>query len=127
MVDGIIDSSILIDLLRKNTNALAWHTTVTNLRLNITPIVWMELVQGPTNKQDRQKVLRFLKQFPVEFETRSDTQWAMRQVARFSLGYGMHLSDILIASVAVRLTVPVYTLNTKHFAPLPSLRAIRPY
>jgi len=126
MVAGIVDSSILIDLLRKNTQAIAWQATVATLHLYITPVVWMEIVQGANNKNQRQQVLKFVKQFPIEHNTKVDNQWAMRQVARFSLGYGIHLSDAMIASVAVRLSVPIYTLNNKHFAPLPGIQIIRP-
>jgi predicted nucleic acid-binding protein len=35
--------------------------------------------------------------------------------------------DAMIASVAARLAVPLYTTNLKHFQPLPSLDAKRPY
>lgn len=127
MVDGIIDSTILIDFLRKTNTAIAWKSSVAKLNLSITSIIWMEIVQGATDKQKRQQILKFLKQFPVEYATPSDNQWAMRQVARFSLGYGIHLSDVLIASVAIRLNVPIYTLNVKHFSPLPGIQTIQPY
>jgi len=33
----------------------------------------------------------------------------------------------MIASVAVRLAVPLYTTNLKHFLPLPSLNTQKPY
>ncbi len=127
MVDGIVDSSILIDLLRKNSDAVMWKTTVSNLRLYITPIIWMEIVQAASDKQKRQQILKFLKQFPIVHSMPSDNLWAMRQIARFSLGHGLHLSDALIASVAVRLNVPVYTLNVKHFTLLPSIQISTPY
>jgi len=51
----------------------------------------------------------------------------MRQLGHFHLSHGIHLQDVMIASVAVRLDVPLYTLNLKHYEPLPGLRAVRPY
>lgn len=33
----------------------------------------------------------------------------------------------MIASIAVRLHVPLYTRNVKHFAPLPNLDEQQPY
>jgi predicted nucleic acid-binding protein len=33
----------------------------------------------------------------------------------------------MIASVAARLEVPLYTLNVKHYQPLPGIRVVRPY
>ena len=49
--------------------------------------------------------------------------WAMRQTASFHLSHGIQLQDAMIASVAARLAVPLYTTNLKHFQPLPSVDA----
>lgn len=127
MVDGIIDTSILIDVLRNKSDAITWLSAGMSSKLAITPIVWMEIMQGATDKQKRQQFLKFLKRFTVEYATETDTKWAMLQLARFSLSHGIEITDLLIASVAVRLGVPLYTLNVKHFAPLPSLQVITPY
>jgi len=35
--------------------------------------------------------------------------------------------DALIAAPAARLSVPLYTLNLKHFQALPDVEALRPY
>lgn len=127
MVDGIVDTSVLIEALRNNADAVAWLTSGSSSKIAITPVVWMEIVQGATDKQKRQQFIKFLKRFTVEYTTQTDTQWAMRQLARFSLSHGIEITDVLIASVAVRLNVPIYTLNVKHFAPLPSIQVIKPY
>jgi len=37
------------------------------------------------------------------------------------------MADAMIASVAVRLAVPLYTLNIKHYAPLPDVDEQKPY
>lgn len=127
MVDFILDTSILIDILRQDTKALQWFNGIGQQRAGITPVVWMETVQGATSKQKRQQILKFLRQFHVEHSTSDDNKWAMLQIARFSLGYVMSFADVMIASVSVRLNVPIYTLNLKHYTPLPSVNAKRPY
>lgn len=93
----------------------------------ITPVVWMETVQGATDKTKRAQAIRFLRRFHIEHPTEDDQRWAMRQLARFHLSHGVQLQDALIASVAVRLSVPLYTTNLRHFAPLPSVAAEQPY
>ncbi len=127
MIDAILDTSVVIDLLRGLEPAALWFSSLGKKRPAITPIVWMESVQGATDSTKRSQAIRFLRQFVVEHPTSDDNRWAMRQLGRFYLSHGIHLQDVMIASVAVRLDVPLYTLNLKHYEPLPGLRAIRPY
>ena len=127
MIDAILDTSVVIDLLRGLEPAARWFSTLGRKRPAITPVVWMEAVQGATDATKRAQAIRFLRQFLVEHPTPDDNRWAMRQLGHFHLSHGIHLQDVMIASVAVRLDVPLYTLNLKHSEPLPSLRAIRPY
>lgn len=127
MIDAILDTSVLIDLLRGFRPATEWFASLGRQRVAITPVVWMETVQGATNREKRAQTIRFLRQFRIEHSTEDDNRWAMRQTARFYLSHSVQLQDALIASVAVRLAVPLYTTNLKHFEPLPSVKAIRPY
>ncbi|MFN8372005.1 MAG: hypothetical protein U0694_03895 [Anaerolineae bacterium] len=87
----------------------------------------METIEGARNNTERDHILRFLKQFPIEHPTENDNRWAMRQFARLHLGYGVELTDVIIAAVAVRLSVPLFTLNLKHYTALPNVNAVRPY
>lgn len=127
MIDAILDTSVVIDLLRGLEPAARWFSSLGKKRPAVTPVVWMEVVQGATDATKRAQAIRFLRQFLVEHPTPDDNRWAMRQLGRFHLSHGIHLQDVMIASVAVRLDVPLYTMNLKHYEPLPSLRAIRPY
>lgn len=127
MIDAILDTSVIIDLLRGLEPAARWFSSLGKKRPAITPVVWMEAVQGATDATKRAQAIRFLRQFRVEHPTPDDNRWAMRQLGRFHLSHGIHLQDVMIASVAVRLDAPLYTLNLKHYEPLPGLRAIRPY
>lgn len=127
MVDGIIDTSLIIEILRNNSQAVSWLANGVNQQLAITPIVWMETVQGATDKQKRQQVIKFLRKFSIEYPIKADSQWAMLQLARFSLSHRIDINDIMIADIAVRLAVPLYTLNVKHFSPLPNIQIVQPY
>lgn len=127
VTDAILDTSVLIDLLRAFPLALDWFAGLGRQRLSITPVVWMETVQGATNREKRSQAIRFLRQFRVEHPTEDDNRWAMRQTAGFHLSHGIQLQDAMIASVAARLAVPLYTTNLKHFQPLPSVDVKRPY
>jgi len=127
MSDCILDTSVLIDILRKNPRALTWHTSLGSKRVAITPIVWFEIVEGARNTIERGQILRFLKQFRIEHSTPDDHRWAMLQFAHYHLSHGAEWVDVMIASVAVRLDAPLYTMNIKHYAPLPGVDARKPY
>ncbi len=127
VIDAIVDTSVLVDLLRGFEPARNWFKSQGRQRIAITPVVWMETVQGAANKSRRAQAIRFLRQFRIEHSTEDDNRWAMRQLARFHLSHNIALHDAMIASVAARLTVPLYTTNLKHFEPLPAVDARRPY
>lgn len=125
--DAILDTSVLIDLLRGFQPATDWLAGLGRQRTVITPVVWMETIQGATNRVRREQAIRFLRRFRIEHPTEDDNRWAMRQTARFHLSHSIQLQDAMIASVAVRLSVPLYTTNLKHFQPLPAVNARKPY
>jgi hypothetical protein len=127
VTDAILDTSILVDLLRGFEPAKTWFAGLGRHRVAITPVVWMETVQGATDRGKRSQAIRFLSQFRIEHPTEDDNRWAMRQTARFRLSHNIQIQDAMIASVAARLAVPLYTTNLKHFLPLPSIQAKRPY
>jgi predicted nucleic acid-binding protein len=127
VIDAILDTSVLIDLLRAFPPATEWFAGLGRQRVAITPVVWMETIQGASDREKRAQAIRFLRQFRLEHPTEDDNRWAMRQLAHFHLSHGIHLQDAMIASVAVRIAVPLYTTNLKHFQPLPSVAAQKPY
>jgi len=127
MIDGILDTNILIDLLRNVTRTVNWYASLRTQNLVLVPIVWMEVVHGARNKTEQEQIMQFLHRFQIEHPTSVDNLWAMRELANFHLSHGLQFQDAMIASVAARLQVPLYTFNVKHFAPLPNLNVQRPY
>jgi predicted nucleic acid-binding protein len=127
VIDGVLDTNILIDLLRNVTRTVQWYASLQTQNLALVPIVWMEVVQGSRSKIEQQQIIRFLNRFQIEHPTAADNLWAMRELANFNLSYGVHFSDVMIASTTVRLNVLLYTFNVKHFSALPNLNVQRPY
>lgn len=117
----------MIDLLRGHPLAVDWAQSRGAQRSAITPIVWMEIAQGAQNNRELLELTRFLRQFHIEHPTIADNNWAMRQFGRFNLSHKIDMADVMIASVAVRLAVPLYTLNIRHYEPLPDVDEQRPY
>lgn len=129
IINGILDTSVVIDIYRQVPPAIAWSEfyIANKLGMAITPVVWFEMVQGAVDTPERNRTMRFLRRFTVEHPTPDDNRWAMRQFATFYLGYGVEYTDTMIASVAIRLRVPLYTINVRHYRILPNLEAKKPY
>lgn len=62
LVDGILDTVIIVDLLRNYLPAVQWITS-SNQSFGVTKFVWMEIVHGSDNKQNLYTATRLLERF----------------------------------------------------------------
>jgi predicted nucleic acid-binding protein len=125
MVTSLLDTAILVDLVRKYPPAVAWISTQKDL--GVSSVVWLELLQGAQDKGDQQKALRLLTGFDRVEILQADFDWAIANLVRYGLGYHVSALDCLIASVNYRLQMPLYTRNLKHLVPLLGPLAQSPY
>lgn len=126
-MDGFLDTSIVIDVYRGYSFAVAWLSTNQELRLAITPFVWMETLIGAENKRRQKQLIKLLAHFHMVYPVQADIDWAMRQLEHFYLSHNVGFVDCLIAAPAHRLSLPLYTRNLKHMLPLLGLGAVQPY
>jgi len=125
MVGALLDTSILIDLLRRFTPAMTWFTGQNEL--GASSIVWLELLQGARNALAQQKAQQLLVQLEKVKITDDDMNWAIKQLIQYNLSHNVGGVDCLIASTSYRLQIPLYIMNLKHFAPILGTLAQKPY
>lgn len=125
MVDGLLDTTIIVDLLRQYPPAAAWVGQQHSL--STTPLIWLEIIEGANNKAEQTRALMLLRRFELIYLTSADFDWAIQKSAQFKLSHNTGMIDCLIAAVNQRLQVPLYTANLKHFAPLLGVLAQKPY
>lgn len=125
MVVGLVDTSIIVDLIRGFPDAYQWLQTQRDL--GITHYVWLEAIQGAPNKQKLKTVITILADFELVEVTSSDTLWAVQVLTRVRLVHGVDALDSLIAAPSYRLQIPLFTRNMKHFKPLLGNLAQQPY
>ncbi|MCL4255012.1 MAG: PIN domain-containing protein [Anaerolineae bacterium] len=113
MTVGIVDSTVIIHLYRKYSPAINWAKSLTT-QLGITTISWLEVVVGAPSKAGLATSKVIMNQFNLVHLTTSDQDWAIQQLEKYRLSHGIGLNDCLIASIAFRLQVPIYTHNLKH-------------
>jgi predicted nucleic acid-binding protein len=101
--------------------------SVPNLHLRLCrPFVW-NLVAGAKNKTEQMKAIRLAAKFQMIYFTQVDLDWAMQQQIIYTLSHNVGMNDCLIACIAYRLQLPLYTTNLKHFVPLLGSLAQKPY
>jgi predicted nucleic acid-binding protein len=125
MVSAVVDTSVLVDVLRLRSTAVDWFYNQNNLA--ITPLIQMELIAGAASKVDQQKPIQFIKQMQMLPLLPEDVTWAMEQQLQYSLSHNVGMNDCLIAATAQRLNLPLMTTNLKHFVPLLGTQVQRPY
>ncbi|MEP6984578.1 MAG: PIN domain-containing protein [Chloroflexota bacterium] len=126
MVGALLDTSILIDILRLNSNANQWIAKQ-NIQFGVTGIVHLEVLQGAIDKQDQNNGLKLLRRFESIELTPSDYHWAIEQLIHYKLSHNVGGVDCLIAAPSHRLQIPLYTMNIKHFTPILGTLAQKPY
>jgi len=94
----------------------------------VTSITWLEIIRGAHSKQKQATSLGLLNLFDLIYLNENDQLWAMEQMQKHRLSLGIEMNDCLIASVAHRLKVPIYTHNQKDMLKiLPTQLVILPY
>lgn len=122
---GLLDTAVLVDILRAFPPALDWLSGQD--RLGISPVVWLEILEGAENAREQARAVDLLRHFEKIEVVPTDFDWAIQQALRFRLSHNVDMMDCLIASSAQRLGVPLFTRNLKHFQPMIDALAQRPY
>jgi len=124
-MDALLDTTVVIHLLRRYQPALAWFNN--NQVYGVTSTTWLEVMEGTTSKANQTQAKGILAQFEMLHLTTADQVWAMQQLEHFQFSHHIGMNDCQIASVAYRLRVPLYTHNIKDMAPLIGKLAVKPY
>jgi len=123
-----LDTNILIDVSRKKTSAVMFleelekkHEVCCSIASNF------EMLSGARNKQEQKTISGFCSRFTVLAIDEAISWQALNWYVQYHLSHGSGFLDRLIAATAFQYSIPVYTLNTKHFSMFPGLDLLRPY
>lgn len=126
MVAALLDTSIIVDLIRGYPDAYQWLQS-SDETYGVSPFVWLEVVQGAPNKQKLKAALTLLADFERIPSSDVDVQWALESLVKVNLKHNVDAMDCLIAASAHRLQKTLFTRNLKHFQPLLGDLALSPY
>ena len=125
MIDALLDTTVVLHLFRKYPPAINWFNNPQ--RYGVTSITWLEVMEGASNKANQAQSKWLLSQFDLLYLTYTDQQWAIQQLERFQFSHHIGRDDCMIASVAYRLQLLLYTHNLKDMTPLLGSLANKPY
>jgi predicted nucleic acid-binding protein len=125
VVARLLDTSIVVDLLRAYPKAVEWFETETGLSIPRAAI--LEVLEGAQDSKRQRQAIQLIKRLEYTEHTEVDLINATAMLSRFGLSHGVDAFDCMIAATSQRLNVPVLTRNLKHFRPLISDLAISPY
>jgi predicted nucleic acid-binding protein len=123
----LLDSDVMIDVLRKHPPAVAWANSLLDEEVVLPGVVVMELVQGCHSSGQLGVLLRTLRPFRQLWPSESDCTDALASLITLRLSDSLSLTDALIAHTALGRDLPLHTFNQNHFAKIPGLRTVQPY
>ncbi len=125
----LLDTDVLIDVLRGHRSAVEWlsSTAPETEHIGVPGLAIMELIQGCRNQLEVKRVQRFSQQFISYWPTATDCERALDTFGRLRPTHGASLIDVLIAETAIGLQAQLATFNVKHYAPISSLTTAAPY
>jgi predicted nucleic acid-binding protein len=122
----VLDTDILIDVLRGHQPAIEWFSTLSEIP-SIPGFVVMELIQNAQNKQEVNQVFKLIAPLPVIWLTEADCTKALSDFSQYHLSDGLGLLDALIAHCALGQQATLCTFNIKHYRVIRNLKISQPY
>lgn len=123
----VLDTDIMIDLLRPYAPAVSWLVSLGDEEVALPGYVAMEMIQGCRDKLEQAKVETALRTCRVVWPAPDTCQEALSLFAQFRLSHHLGLLDALIGQTAVAMDLPLCTFNAKHYAALARLKTVEPY
>ena len=123
----LLDTSILVDLMRGSQSARDWIDSIPQEGRAISVITAAELLAGCRNRSEQRAVERELGNYEILWLSEEISASALEYYKQFHLSHNIAFFDCLIASTALKSELRLATLNLKHFLPFQSLQARKPY
>lgn len=112
----LIDTDVLIDYSRgiEKTKGILKNLE-SDYILSISVVTQLELMVGCENKTDFKSLQKFLSNFEIIQLNKSTSEIAVDLFKKYRLSHGVLIPDMLIASTALTLEIPLLSKNQKDF------------
>lgn len=124
---ALVDTDVMIDVLRGYQPALEWLKSRSGETLVMPGFVLMELLEGCKDKPAQERVLEIARNCSVIWLSESAFKSAVNLFVSYRLSHGLDMMDVLVAQTAIQLDVPLLSFNQKHYRCIPNLAVSAPY
>lgn len=112
----ILDTDILIDVLRGDANAILFlQTKSQQFQLAISAVTQMELMVGCRNKTELQALDKFLQRFQLLKVMESISDRATDLLRQYRLSHGLLIPDAVIAATALEYNESFVSKNQRDY------------
>ena len=124
-----MDSTVLIDISRGNKSAIDFMDALKkdNQGIGISIISSMELVIGCHDKNEVDKTLKFLGDYPTIDISIPISKKAYQLIIQYGKSHGLVIPDAFIAATALDENLTLVTSNVRHFDMIDGLGVQKPY
>lgn len=126
MTARLVDSDVLIDVLRGLAPATAWLGAQPEAPV-VPGFVAMELLQGCERADDLRRVEALLKPLVVVWPSPIVCDQMLSHFPRLHRRHGLGMIDALVAACAVERSATLCTYNFRHYRAVPGLLLEAPY
>jgi tRNA(fMet)-specific endonuclease VapC len=126
-IDFILDTDVLIEILRGNRDAGLWLETNGNKIIGLPVFVYMEALMGACSKKEFTELKFRLAEFPLIKPVEDDAATAIAWFDKLRISHGVGIIDCFIGAIAKRCNLTLFTFNTKHFTCLEGVILKTPY
>lgn len=120
----LLDSDVLIDLLREHPQTIAWfeRRCAHEEQIAISVITKLEILSGSRGARERRTITDWLKRFECLHCTDEVSRKAETLCAQYHPRQGLGILDALIAGTAICTHTVFYSGNLRHFRNIPGLQ-----
>ena len=129
MTGRLLDTTVLIDLSRGNTDAADFIDAVraSGTPLLISVISAMEPIVGCRDRGEVEKAEKLIADFGLVHISPAESARAYDLILTYSKSHGLAIPDAFIAATAIIQGLDLSSDNARHFKMIPNLTVERPY
>jgi predicted nucleic acid-binding protein len=118
----LLDTNVLIEIIRKNTGIIQKCDSIGPARLTMTSISRCEFLMGSRNRETLDQNKRFLSKFRLLRMNQAIDEIFDRLIETYYLEFQPGIPDMIIAATALYHDIELYTLNKKDFRFIPGIK-----
>ncbi len=118
----ICDTNIFIHWFNNDINTINHLYNIGLDNIALSSITAMELYNGIDNKQQLQRLKKYLKNYTIVNFNQAVSTLSLKLIENYKLSYNLQIPDAIIAASSLVFDIPLFTYNLKEFKYIPDIK-----